>query len=133
MKCEALALPEQDNLVFPEVYPWVLCLDDQQARELNAVLPGHLVALKGGSSVNLYIDDTELGFSYAGITDARLVINKNDAQGGFISLEVTSVRSQSCWSILKITPFSESGLAWFINNKKLLAGFIGQQFKLVYL
>ena len=122
-----IPLPSYDDLHFGQDEEFVLCLTKTEEQTRDALLPGHLVALiYPDESVHFYLDSHELGFGHKAITHAKINIVKPAQQAGWIELEAYLICGNKPYKILKIDPFSETGLAWFMTHKTTLEHCIGQ-------
>jgi len=124
MKRHTIALPASATLYFGENQDFSLCLSEKEAFTVQSLLEGHLVVLVDDASVNFFLGNKELGFSFAAIKQAKLSVIKEKGKV-WIVLMATLLKTNKPFYILKIDASSKSAINWFIEHKQRLESYIG--------
>jgi len=124
MQRHTIALPVSTTLYFGENQDFSLCLSEQDAFAVQLVLEGHLVVLVDDASVNFFLGNKELGFSFAAIKQAKLSVIKEKGKV-WIVLMATLLKTNKPFYLLKINADSKFAINWFIEHKQRLESYIG--------
>jgi len=124
MQRHTIALPASATLYFGENQDFSLYLSEKEMFAVQSLLEGNLVVLVDDTSVNFFLGNKELGFSFAAIKQAKLSVIK--AQGKvWIVLMATLLKTNQPFYLLKIDASSKSAINWFIEHKQRLESYIG--------
>ncbi|TEW50165.1 hypothetical protein [Psychromonas algicola] len=124
MQRHSIALPASATLYLGENQDFSLYLSEKEMFAVQSLLEGNLVVLVDDTSVNFFLGNKELGFSFAAIKQAKLSVIK--AQGKvWIVLMATLLKTNKPFYILKIDASSKSAINWFIEHKQRLESYIG--------